>query len=102
MGTTDPTYNKGFTSRLYMTKYINDIPNRRNISRRGNNNNNTKCNIFCSYISNFFNTEKAIVEMNGLLLYEEFLDEDLIMCSKSLVCLLLDILESFLSLFYLF
>ena len=43
MGTIDPTYNKGFTSRLYMTNYINDIPNQRNtISERGNNNNDTK------------------------------------------------------------
>ena len=41
VGTTDLTYNKGFNSRLYMIKYINDIPNQRNnISRRGNNNNN--------------------------------------------------------------
>ena len=30
VGTTNPTYNEGFTSRLYMTKYIIDIPNRRN------------------------------------------------------------------------
>ena len=36
VGTTDPTYNEGFTSRLYMTNYINDIPNWRN------NDNNTK------------------------------------------------------------
>ena len=43
VGTTNPTYNGGFTSRLYMTNYINDIPNRRNnISGRGSNNNNTK------------------------------------------------------------
>ena len=28
VGITDPTYNGGFTSRLYMTNYINDIPNR--------------------------------------------------------------------------
>ena len=43
VGTTDPNYNRGFKSRLYMTSYINDIPNRRNnISERGNNNNNTK------------------------------------------------------------
>ena len=43
VGTTDLTYNKGFTSRIYMTKYINDIPNMsNNISGRGNNNNNTK------------------------------------------------------------
>ena len=30
VGTTDPNYNKDFTSILYMTNYINDIPNRRN------------------------------------------------------------------------
>ena len=37
---------------FYMTKYINDIPNRRNniSERRNNNNNNTKYNIFHSYI----------------------------------------------------
>ena len=43
VGTTDPTYNEYFTSRIYMNKYIKDIPNRRNyISERRNNNNNTK------------------------------------------------------------
>ena len=52
VGTTNLTYNGGFASRLYMTKYINDIPNRtNNISWKGNNNNNTKYNILCSYIS---------------------------------------------------
>ena len=34
VGTTDPNYNIGFTSILYMNKYINDIPNwRNNISK---------------------------------------------------------------------
>ena len=43
MGTIDLTYNEGFPSRLYMTKYINEIHNwRNNIFERGNNNNNTK------------------------------------------------------------
>ena len=43
VGTTDPNYNEGFTSRLYMTNYINEIPNQRNnILARGNNNNNIK------------------------------------------------------------
>ena len=38
MGTTDPTYNRGFTSILYMMNYINDIINQRNnIYERGNN-----------------------------------------------------------------
>ena len=45
VGTTDPTYNEGFTSRLYMTKYINDIPNQRNnISKEMNTNTNTNTN----------------------------------------------------------
>ena len=30
VGTTDPTYNGGFTSRLSMNNYINEIPNQRN------------------------------------------------------------------------
>ena len=52
MGTIDPTYNKGFTSILFMTKYIDRIPNWRNNNfEERNNNNNTKQNIFCSYIS---------------------------------------------------
>ena len=34
-----------------MTNYINDIPNQRNdIYERGNNNNDTQYNMFCSYI----------------------------------------------------
>ena len=46
VGNTNPTYNGGFTSRIYMTG-----DNRRNtISKRGNNNNNTKYNIFHNYI----------------------------------------------------
>ena len=44
-------YNGGFSSRLYMTNYINNIPNlRNNIFGRGNTNNNTKYNMFHSYI----------------------------------------------------
>ena len=39
VGTTDSTYNIGFTSRLYMANYINDIPNQRNASEVGNKNN---------------------------------------------------------------
>ena len=40
MGTTNMTYNGGFNSRIYMTNYINDIPNQRNnIFERGNYNN---------------------------------------------------------------
>ena len=42
VGTTDPNYNKGFTSIIYMNNYINDIYNRSNIYWRRNNNNNTK------------------------------------------------------------
>ena len=43
VGTNDPICNKGITSIIYMVKYINDIPNKRNnIYERGNNNKNTK------------------------------------------------------------
>ena len=35
VGTTDPNYNRGFTSILYMNKYINDIPIRGTTSPKG-------------------------------------------------------------------
>ena len=52
----DLTYNRGFTSRLYMTKYITNIPNRRsNLYGRGNN----KIIQNRIYFVHLFNTNKV-------------------------------------------